>query len=210
MRSVRHLYPMFCAMLLATRVSAALASDTHTATEPTTQPLDFSTPKAMLLSYDRCAGGDVTVFIQFYATHNAEEEKLVAAESRSEAMYGLLQVIVQQKWGNDGMNTVLHAFGEKTHDDIVAGTVTVDGDTARFIWGDDSPPVPFVKKDGRWKIDATGFKNSLGMSVDDYIQSLHEMSPVLSDIAEGIDQGKLDTPAATAAEIQRRLKAMNQ
>ena len=201
---------MLCAMMLVVRVSPALASDTRAATLPTTQPLDFSTPKAMLLSYDRSAGGGVTVFIQFYATHNAEEEKLVAEESRSESMYGLLQVMVQQKWGNDGMNTVLHAFGEKTHDDIQAGTVDVDGDTARFNWSDDSPPVPFVRKDGRWKIDATSFKNSLGMSVDDYITSLHAMFPVIADIADGIDSGKLDSPTAVAAEIERRLKAMNQ
>jgi uncharacterized protein YunC (DUF1805 family) len=208
MPNVRHNCPMLCATILLLRVSVALGSGTP-ATLPTTQPMDLSTPKAMMLSYDRLAGDDPAAFVPFYATHNPEEEKLVAAEARSEAMYGLLQVMVQEKWGNDGMNTVLRAFGVKTRDDIVAGTVDVDGETARFVWSDDTPAIDLVKKDGGWRIDATKFKNSLGMSVDDYVDSLHDMSPVLSDIADGIDQGKLGTPAAAAAEVERRLKAMN-
>jgi hypothetical protein len=88
--------------------------------------------------------------------------------------------------------------------------VTVDGDRAKLAWADGGPPVAMVRVDGEWKIDATAYRKSLGVSVGDYAASLRALSPAISDIADAIDAGTLATPEAAAAEATRRIKDIGQ
>jgi hypothetical protein len=178
-------------------------------TLPTTQPLELSGPMKMMLAYDRIAGSDAAAYRPFYLTHNQDEDVLVEAIVHNESMLGVLQVMLQKQWGDDGMNTVLHAFNERTTQDIVASKVEESGDTAKFKWPD-GWETDLVKQNGVWKFDVTGIKNSLGMSVEDYIKYLQSLSPIIEKIAVGIDRGKLTTPAAAAHEVESQLKSQSQ
>jgi hypothetical protein len=197
---------------ISARAQETTAPSTQSTTAATTQPdaIDLSTPKAAMLSYDRQSGGGPEVFIPFYQIKGNEDEELVLAITHTDSMLGLLQVMVEKKWGNAGVNTVLHAFGSKTRDDMIAATVTVTGDRAKLAWADGGPPVAMVRVDGEWKIDATAYRKSLGVPVGDYAASLRALSPVISDVADAIDAGKLTMPEAAAAEATRRIKELGQ
>jgi hypothetical protein len=214
---MRFFVPVLLVALAVTTSRVDAESVSPPASQPaaasTTQQSDFSTPRAMMLSYDALAGAGPQAFEPFYLTQNADDQRLVRAEARTDAMLGMLQLIVEKKWGKAGVDPVLHAFGSKTHSDIVAAKVKVDGDRATLIWADDQgdPPVEMVKSaDGRWQIDAGAMRKQLGESVDSYVASMQALSPIISDIADAIDGGKLTTPAAAAAETQRRIAALRQ
>lgn len=161
-----------------------------------------------MLNYDLRAGSGPEAFIPFFHTRGPEDERLVHAAARTDAMLGMLQMIVEKKWGSDSVNTVLHAFGSKTRDDMEAASVIGDAERALLTWSDGSEPVTMVRVDGEWKIDATFFRQSIKMPLDDYIQLLRNVSPVIRDIADAIADGRLTTPEMTAAEVRGRLTKM--
>src|SRR5439155_27200806 len=104
---------------------------------------------------------------------------------------------------------VLHAFDSKTRDDIKTAKVSVTGDVALMMWPDRAPPLQIVRTAEGWKIDAAAMTKSIGVSVDEYVKDLQTMSPVVTDIADAIAEGKLATPDAAAAETRRRIAALH-
>jgi hypothetical protein len=213
MRHVKLVILMVSACILSRVGVVAVLADAAPATRPvaapTTQLGDLSTPRTMMLTYDAQSGAGPEAFVPFFVTHNADEERLVRAEARIDAMLGMLQVMVEKKWGASAVNTVLHAFDSKTRDDIKSAKVSVTGDVALMMWPDRAPPLQIVRTAQGWKIDAAAMTKSIGVSVDEYIKDLQTMSPVVSDIADAIAEGKLATPAAAAAETQRRIAALH-
>jgi hypothetical protein len=195
-----------CHVVLADALPATKSS---TSQPPTTQLGDLSTPRAMMLTYDAQSGAGPEAFVPFFVTHNADEERLVRAEARIDAMLGMLQVMVEKKWGPEAVNTVLHAFDSKTRDDIKSAKVSVTGDVALMMWPDKAPPLQIVRTPEGWKIDAAAMTKSIGETVDEYVKDLQSISPVVTDIADAIAEGKLATPEAAAVEARRRVAALH-
>ena len=211
---MRYLIRVIPVVLLAVacrvvRADASPATQSSISQPPTTQLGDLSTPRAMMLTYDAQSGAGPEAFLPFFLTHNADEERLVRAEARTDAMLGMLQVIVEKKWGAAAVDTVLHAFDSKTRDDIKSAKVSVTGDVALMMWPDKAPPLQIVRTPEGWKIDAAAMTKSIGETVDEYVKDLQSIAPVVTDIAGAIADGNHATPEAAAAEARRRLAALH-
>src|SRR3954471_14532740 len=71
-------------------------SSTASTPAPTTQLGDLSTPRGMMLAYDAQSGAGPDAFVPFFVAHNGEEQRLVRAEAKIDAMLGILQVMVEK------------------------------------------------------------------------------------------------------------------
>jgi hypothetical protein len=197
--------------------ASSRAEDTPS-TQPSSQPSaatwsarpDLSNPRAALLSYDAESDRGPQVLARYYVTHDEDEKALVRSQARADAMLGILEELTEKKWGTDGMNTVLHAFNFDTRTDIQDAQITIDGDRAKVICTNDQSALELIKTEDGWKIDATALKHAIGMPVEDYMAMFQSMSPIISDMADGIANDKWKTPAAAAEEAQRRIKAIGQ
>jgi hypothetical protein len=93
--------------------------------------IDTSTPLQFMLSYDRLAGADQDAYLPLYQiTPDTDDLKLAQAECRFDAQIGMLQKIVQLRFGGDATAQAIHAFGLQTADDIKAAKIVQTGDTA--------------------------------------------------------------------------------
>jgi len=171
--------------------------------------VDADSPSAFMLSYDQLAGADPEAYLPLYSVSGSDDRKLAAAEAKFDAEVGMLQKMVQQLWGNDAVNQTIHALGMQTADDIHAAAVTENGDHATVTYADGSAGPMLVKTPAGWRLDTTAFRKALGMPVKDYIKQLHQMSAMVAEVADGIDQKRLRSADAVAHEIAVKMAAIH-
>jgi hypothetical protein len=165
--------------------------------------MDFMT------AYDNLAGENPDAYLAMYYLDDQDDtQRLAHVEAKFDAEVGMLQKIVQKKWGEDAVDQTLHALGLKTMRDIQAATVKEKGHHASVIFADGTPGPDLIKtKDGGWKLDLPSFCTSLGMPVDDYLKQIRLLSKILPDVADGIAGEKLKDPSAVVSDIVRRINA---
>ncbi len=181
------------------------------ATQPTTKPqFDATTPIGMLRLSDSLNGASPEVFARFYFAANDDLRRVVDCESRFDAQFGLLVLLVQQKWGGDAGDQITHALGGETTADILAADLKIDGDHATLTWKDENPPLPMIRIKGLWKVDLAALIHEYKASPDEYMLGFQRMSQVVSRVALDIDSGKLATLTQAVDQAKQRSDALNQ
>jgi hypothetical protein len=194
--------------LLASVVVIACAAAQTPATKPTTRPIDASTPMAFMTSYDQLAGEDPPAYLAMYYTDETDDtQRLAKVQAKFDAQVGMLQKIVQQKWGDDGVDQMLHALGLKSLRDIQSATVKEYGRRATVQFADGTPGPDLIKIKEGWRLNLPAFCKSLGMPVDDYLTQIRQLSKILPDVADGIADGKLKDSSAMVGDIAKRINA---
>jgi hypothetical protein len=189
-------------------IGAALAHADAPTSQPTTQPLDCSTPTAFMTSYDQLAGQDPPAYLAMYSLDDSDDaQRLAKVESTFDAQVGMLQKIVQQKWGDDGVDQMLHALGLRSLRDIQTSIVKEIGPRATVTFADGTPGPGLIKTKDGWRLDIPAFCKSLGMPVDDYLKQIRQLSKILPDVADGIADGRLKDASAVVSDIAKRINA---
>src|SRR5438045_9772989 len=106
MRKIHCVILLLAAFDVSILLADATPSTQHATSTPapSTQLGDLSTPKSMMLTYDALSGAGPDAFLPFFVAHNADEQRLVHAEARIDAMLAMLQVIVEKRWGSPALN----------------------------------------------------------------------------------------------------------
>jgi hypothetical protein len=199
-------------LLLLPAAVPALHADAP-ATQPAPKPIDAATPLAFMTSYDQQAGeGPDAYQALYYLPDDADEElkKLAHLEAKFDAQVGILQKMVQQMWGDDGVDQTLHALGLKSMKDIAAATVKEYGTRATVTFADGTPGPDLIKTPQGWRLNLPAFRKSLGVTVDEYLKQLRQLSKLLPDVADDISGGKLKTADAVVSDIVKRINAVAQ
>jgi CHAD domain-containing protein len=144
----------------------------------------------------------------FYTDNDNDALRLAKTEARFDAQVGMLQKIVQKKWGDDGVDQTLHALGLKSMRDIQSASIKDMGHRATVTFADGTPGPELVKTAKGWRLDLPAFARSLGMPVDDYLKQLRQISKVLPDVADAIVSGKLSQPSDVVQDVVKRLNAV--
>jgi hypothetical protein len=137
-----------------------------------------------------------------------DTQRLAKVQAKFDAQVGMLQKIVQEKWGDDAVDQMLHALGLKSLRDIKTATVKETGDRATVTFSDGTPGPQLIKTKDGWRLDLPAFCASLGMPVDDYLKQIRQLSLILPDIADGIVDQKLKDPSAVVTDIAKRIDAV--
>jgi hypothetical protein len=194
------------AFLLAMCFIFNCASAQTPATQPTPPPLDTTTPMAFMISYDRLAGEDPPAYLAMYDLDEQDDiQRLAKVQAKFDAQVGMLQKIIQEKWGDDAVDQMLHALGLKSLRDIQTATVKEIGDRATVVFSDGTPGPELIKTKAGWRLDLPAFCSSLGMPVDDYLKQIHQLSNILPDVADGVVDQKLKDPSSVVSDIVKRI-----
>lgn len=181
-----------------------------TATAPSQAgAFDASTPLGMLKKADALNGAEPEAFAQFYNATNDDERRMAKTEARFDSEFGMLQLLVEKKWGKDAGDAITHAMEGQTIPDAEAAKLTVDGDHATLAWKDQSAPLKLIKVGGEWKIDLAATISTLGVTADQYIDGFHKMSAMVADFADAVDGGKLKTLSEAVADAKKRTAALS-
>jgi hypothetical protein len=168
--------------------------------------IDCSTPLALMNSYDHLAGEDPPAYLSlYYLTDEDEIQRLAHVQAKFDAQVGMLQKIVQDKWGNDAVDQTLHALGLKSRRDIDAATLKQIGRHTKVFYADGTPGPELIRVKRDWRVDLPALRDSLGMPVDDYLKQLHQLSNILPDLADGIVNGDLKDADAVMSDIAKRI-----
>jgi hypothetical protein len=164
----------------------------------------------MLRASDALNGSDPDAFLQFYQATSADERRMAKTEARFDAEFGLLQLLVEKKWGTAAGDAVTHAMGGETIPDAEAARLSITGDRATLAWMDGSTPLHLIKVSGCWKIDLGATMSSLKLTPEQYIDGFHKMSAMVADFAESVDAGKFKTLDQAVADAKRRTAKLAQ
>ena len=70
------------------------------ASQPTTRKVNTFRPMDFMRSYDQLAGEDPAAYLAMYSIdENDDSRRLAYVESKFDSQVGMLQKIVQEKWG---------------------------------------------------------------------------------------------------------------
>jgi hypothetical protein len=196
------------ATLLIGIISLSYAAAQTPTTEPATRHIDASTPLAFMTSYDALAGEDPPAYSALYFVDDTDDvQRLAKVQAKFDAQVGMLQKIVQQKWGDDGVDQLLHALGLKSLRDIQTANIREYGRRATVQFADGTPGPDLIKVKDEWRLNMPAFSKSLGMPVDDYLTQIRQLAKILPDVADGIVDGKLKDPSAMVGDIAKRINA---
>jgi hypothetical protein len=199
-------------LVAATGVARAATSGpaSTAASQRSVAGADCTTPLGMLRKSDALNGAEPEAFAQFYEAASDDERRMARTEARFDAEFGLLQVLVEKKWGKDAGDAITHAMGGETIPDAEAARLTITGDRATLAWKDNSAPLHLIKVGGVWKIDLAATIAALDITPEQYVQGFHKMSALVADFAESIDAGKLKTLEQAVADAKRRTMLVSQ
>ena len=168
--------------------------------------LNTSTPMAFLVSYDKLAGEDPSAYREMYANDDTDDtQRLAQVQAKFDAQAGMLQMMVQKLWGDDGVDQTLHALGLKTMRDIDSATIKQAGDSATVTFADGTIGPELIYTSHGWRLNLHAVRQSLGVPVDDYLKQIRQLSKIIPDIADAIADGRLKNPSAVVSEIVKRL-----
>ncbi len=179
--------------LLGLLVSAAAGPSTTPAADSPTQ---------FMISYDELAGAGPEKYLAMFETHGDDERRLARAQSRFDAEVGILQQMVEQKWGPAAVPTVLHAMGLLGTDDLTAAKIVVTGDHAAVTCADGNHGPDLVNTPGGWKVDTTAFAKAV--NGPGYLKQLRQLIRLVPDLADNLAAGKFADPDAMVTEINHR------
>jgi hypothetical protein len=163
---------------------------------------------AFMTSYDSLAGQDPPAYLAMYFLNDTEDVQRVArVQAKFDAQVGMLQKIIQQKWGDDAVDQMLHSLGLKSLRDIQSATIKQTGRHASVIFSDGTPGPDLIRTRAGWRLDLPVFCTSLGMPVDDYLKQIRQLSNILPDVADGVANGKLKDTGALVSDIVKRTNA---
>jgi hypothetical protein len=168
---------------------------------------------SFMTSYDQLAGeGPDAYTAMYYLPSDADDDlqRLAHSEAKFDAQVGILQKMVQQQWGNEAGDQVLHALGLKSLRDIQAATVKEVGERATVVFTDGTAGPDLIKTPGGWRLNLPAFRKSLGGPVDDYLKQIHQLAKLMPDVADGISTGKLKTADSVVSDIVKRINAVAQ
>jgi len=186
----------------------ALAGICLAASPTTAVSDDVSTPRAMMHAADAQAGAGPEAYLRFYQASNADQQRMAQSETRVDAQFGMMQLLVEKKWGASAADDITHVLGGYTSADEDTADLKIDGDHATVAWKDDSSPLKMVRVNGQWKIDLAATLKLINESPDDYIEGFRRMSSLLADFADAIDAEKFKTAEQATADAKRRVAAM--
>jgi hypothetical protein len=178
------------------------------ATPTTAISNDASTPTGMLHTADALAGAGPEAYLRFYQANNADQQRMAQNETRVDAQFGMMQLLVQKKWGASAADDITHALGGYTTADEDAADLKIDGDHATVAWKDNSAPLKLVRINGQWKIDLGATLQLVNESPDEYVENFRRMSGLLADFADAIDSNKFKTAAQATDAAKQRVAAM--
>ena len=118
-------------------------------------------------------------------------QRVAKVQAKFDAQVGMLQKIVQEKWGNGRMKQMLHALGLKTLHDVESAEIKQTGRHATVIFADGTPGPDLIRIRAGWRLDMPAFCTSLGMPVDNYLKQIRQISNILPDVADGVANEKL-------------------
>jgi hypothetical protein len=166
--------------------------------------IDTTTPAAFLATYDSLAGAAPSQYQSMFSIGDDDDRKLAVAESKFDAQVGMLQKIVQLLWGADAVPQTVHALGMQAGEDIQTAKIVENGSHATVTYADGAAGPILVKTDGGWRLDTAAFRKSLSMPVKDYVKHLRQLSAIIADVADSIDQRKLRSLDTVIHEIAQR------
>jgi hypothetical protein len=203
LRRVPQCFPMRCflavlALMLVTRFSTAA---------PTTAPApDATTPMGLLRLSDSLAGAGPEAYLPLYYAADDDQRRLAGFESKLDAQFGLLQVMLEKKWGTSAAIEICHALGNLSAADVKSGGVQIDGDHATVTWNSDSvyPPLDLVRVEGQWKFDLAAELRTYKETADECIDGYRRGSQNVADFATDVDAGKFTSAADATAQAKKR------
>lgn len=162
--------------------------------EQESKPADAAqSPKEMLKDEDAAArAGNVERDLSFYRATDEKEKKLADAIAHADVELAHLQKAVEQKFGKELGQAVVHAAGAQDLDDVEAANVKIEGDKATVEWKrKDSQPLSLVKVDGKWKISLSDLLQGMdAQEVGKLTDAMQQLSKQLTFISTRVEQGK--------------------
>jgi hypothetical protein len=189
-------------------VILALAGSCLAAAPTTAVSDDAAAPRAMLHAADALAGAGPEAYLRFYQVNNGDQQRMAQSETRVDAQFGMMQLLVEKKWGASAADDITHALGGYTTADEDAADLTIDGDHATVAWKDGSTPLKMIRVNGQWKIDLGATLQLVNESPDQYVENFRRMSGLLADLADAIDADKFKTAAQATDDAKHRIAAM--
>jgi hypothetical protein len=191
----------------------AAAPTTQSASTPTTRPAtitvdDQSSPMAMMRASDILRDVGPDAYVRFYHAQGDDGKRMMAAETRADAQFGLLILMIEKKWGKAADDDITHALGGFTMADLEAGDLKIDGDHATLAAKGDDTPFQLIRIDGKWKFDIEAMRKQLNQTPDEYVDGYSRFSGLLSDYADAIDKGQIKTVDQAVSEAKRRYDAL--
>jgi hypothetical protein len=178
---------------------------------PTTGPApDTTTPKGLLLVSDGLAGAGPEAYVPLYYAADDDQRRLAGFESKLDAQFGMLQVMLEKKWDATAATEICHALGNLSAADVKPDGIQIDGDRATVTWSNDNvyPPLILIRVDGQWKFDLAAELKTDQMSVDDCIETYRKGSQNVADFATDVDTGKFASAADALAQAKKRFAAL--
>jgi len=178
---------------------------------PTTGPApDTTTPKGLLLVSDGLAGAGPEAYVPLYYAADDDQRRLAGFESKLDAQFGMLQVMLEKKWDASAAIEICHALGNLSAADVKPDGIQIDGDRATVTWSNDNvyPPLILIRVDGQWKFDLAAELKTDQMSVDDCIETYRKASQNVADFATDVDTGKFASAADALAQAKKRFAAL--
>ena len=101
------------------------------AAAPTTNPApDTTTPMGLLRTSDALAGAGPEAYLPLYYAADDDQRRLANFETKLDAQFGMLQVMLEKKWGTSSAIEICHALGNLSAADAKPDGVQINGDHA--------------------------------------------------------------------------------
>jgi hypothetical protein len=172
---------------------------------PTTSPaVDTTTPMGLLRTADALAGAGPEAYLPLYYAADDEQRRLANFETKLDAQFGMLQIMLEKKWGASAAIEICHAMGNLSAADAKPDGVQIDGDHASIAWNGTYLPQLLVRIDGQWKFDVTGELKTYKETVDECIATYRVGSKNVADFATDIDADKFASAADATAAAKKR------
>jgi hypothetical protein len=171
----------------------------------TTSPAaDTTTPMGLLRTSDALAGAGPEAYLPLYYAADDDQRRLADFETKLDAQFGMLQLMLEKKWGTPAAIEICHALGNLSAADTKADGVQINGDHATVAWNGVYQPQPLIRIDGQWKFDLTGELKTYKETVEECIETYRVGSKNVADFATDVDAGKFASAADATAAAKKR------
>jgi hypothetical protein len=188
MRIIQRLFGITTALAVVTVTAHALAD--APSTQPG-QPAGAGTPQESVadLSDDKMAAMTIDQATALIAYNSDSDKEKAAAQKMAtlEIAVAKLEMVTRHKWGKDAEVTVTHLLWDNTLDELAKADWAVDGDRAvANPKRQDASPIPFIRKDGLWKIDLAGILKLEGEDADQFTKDQKNGNAMLDQLNQDI------------------------
>jgi hypothetical protein len=195
---------LFCVSMLAGTAAAQ-------STQPTTVPVDSSTPRGTLkLLATAMDAGDARAIHHVFHASSPIESRMVDAMSDMALALANLRRAATQAYGVDGVRALAGDREAQLADGLSkldAAHESIDGDHAQVTTDDpESEPVKLVRVDGRWKVPMSDLAPSVDPTiVEQRLTDLAVQINVINKTAREVEAGHYATPQAAGEALRSEM-----